>query len=60
MEAWSWMGLYRLCNKCSGPWSEVDAGSMYMLLMANRRFAEHPLTLISARAVDLPWKFNFT
>jgi len=33
---------------------------MYMLLMANRRFAEHPLTLISARTVDFRWKFNFT
>ncbi len=33
---------------------------MYMLLMANRRFAEHPLILISARTVDFHWKFNFT
>lgn len=33
---------------------------MYMLLMANRRFAEHPLTPISARSVDFRWKLNFT
>ena len=59
MEAWSWVGLYRLCNKCSAPWSEVGAGSRYMT-MANRRFAEHPLTLISARTIDFRWKSNFT